>query len=107
VRRSFRDVGGMLSLDQYIALIAHCQGLIAASTGPLHIAAATGTHAFGIYPPIRPMHSGRWAPIGKNVHVLTKATVCSSCRKSMYCQCMADILPEMVFAEIESAFRPT
>jgi heptosyltransferase III len=104
IHRPFSDAGGTLSLSQYISLISKCQALVAASTGPLHIAAATGIHAFGIYPPIRPMHAGRWAPLGKHIHILTKENSCSLCRKSTHCQCMEDILPEMVKSEIEHAF---
>jgi heptosyltransferase-3 len=59
------DITGKLSLDQFIAFIAQANGLIAASTGPLHIAALSGIHALGLYPVTRPMHPGRWGPIGK------------------------------------------
>ncbi len=66
------DTGGKLSLQQVIALIGDCDALVAASTGPLHIAAASGIRAIGLYADIRPIHPGRWAPIGKDVHVLTE-----------------------------------
>ncbi|MEM8966575.1 MAG: glycosyl transferase, partial [Bacteroidota bacterium] len=33
-------------------------------TGPLHIAAASGIYTLGLYPDKRPMHAGRWGPIG-------------------------------------------
>ena len=64
------DAGGLLSLDDLIALIAGCDALVAASTGPLHIAAACGIRAIGLYSPKRPIHPGRWAPIGRDVHAL-------------------------------------
>jgi heptosyltransferase III len=94
--REIKDAGGIFSLSQYIVLISRCDGLVAASTGPLHIAAACGIHAFGIYPPIRPMHPGRWAPLGKKSHVLVKNIECSQCRKTLYCECMKEILPEQL-----------
>lgn len=60
-----------MNLKQFISFIAAADGLIAASTGPLHIAAALGKVALGIYPPIKPMHPpGRWAPLGKNASYL-------------------------------------
>lgn len=102
IGRNILDTGGRLSLEQYIGLIAGCEALVAASTGPLHIAAATGIHAFGIYPPIRPMHPGRWAPVGKHVHIFTQNRDCDDCRKTTECQCMRDILPEIVKNSIES-----
>lgn len=60
------DFGGKLNLKQLIYAISLSDGLIAASTGPLHIAAALGIHAVGLYTPKRPLHPGRWAPIGRN-----------------------------------------
>jgi heptosyltransferase III len=75
------DLTGKTSLKQMIALISQCDGLVAASTGPLHIAAALGIHALGLYPPIRPMHPGRWAPIGIKSEYIVVDKDCSDCRK--------------------------
>lgn len=69
------DAGGLLKLDQLIALIGGSQALVAASTGPLHIAAACGIRAIGLYASKRPIHPGRWAPIGKDVHALVDPAV--------------------------------
>lgn len=85
------DLTGKLSLSQLIAFIASADGLVAASTGPLHLAAALGIHAVGIYPPIRPMHPGRWAPIGIKAKYFVKNKSCSQCRKISGCHCMAEI----------------
>lgn len=101
IKREYSDAGGVLSLNQYISLISCSQGLVSASTGPLHIAAACGIHAVGIYPPIRPMHSGRWSPLGKHVHVLSVAKECSDCRTDGNCGCMKEILPLAVLDVIE------
>lgn len=60
------DLTGKLTLDELISLIAQADGLVAASTGPLHLAAALGKYALGLYPSRRPMHPGRWAPVGIN-----------------------------------------
>jgi ADP-heptose:LPS heptosyltransferase len=68
--QNITDLTGKLNLAELIAFIASCDCLVAASTGPLHIAAACGIHAIGLYPNKRPMHPGRWAPIGKHVHTL-------------------------------------
>lgn len=64
------DVTGKFSLSELIAFIRACNALVAASTGPLHIASACGIHAFGLYSPKRPIHPGRWSPLGKNAHVI-------------------------------------
>lgn len=64
------DVSGKLSLPQLIAFISSCETLVAASTGPLHIASALGIRAIGLYPSKRPMHPGRWMPLGVNASYL-------------------------------------
>ena len=68
------DMTGKLTLDQFIAFIANADGLVAASTGPLHLAALTGIHALGLYPSIRPIHPGRWGPIGKQAEYIESGT---------------------------------
>jgi ADP-heptose:LPS heptosyltransferase len=68
------DADGRLSLDQLIQLIGVSDALVAASTGPLHIAAACGKRAIGLYAPQRPIHPGRWAPIGADAHALVATT---------------------------------
>jgi len=69
------DAGGLLKLDQLIALVGASQALVAASTGPLHIAAACGIRAIGLYASKRPIHPGRWAPLGKDAHALVAGDV--------------------------------
>ena len=71
IREGVMDMTGKLSLKQLITLIAQCDGLVAASTGPLHIASQLNKPVVGLYSPLRPIHAGRWAPIGKNAHVIT------------------------------------
>jgi len=96
------DMCGRLSLDEMISFIAAADGLIAASTGPLHLAAALGKVALGIYPPIKPMHPGRWAPVGKNASFLVKdKPLCNQCRKSPACECMLQIHPVQVMKKLE------
>ena len=65
------DLTGKLQLDEFIALINESHGIVAGGTGPLHIAAALGRNTVGFFPPIKPIHAGRWAPLGINAHTLT------------------------------------
>ncbi len=90
------DVTGKFSLSEFIGFINHCDGLVAASTGPLHIASALGKMAVGLYPPIRPMHPGRWAPLGENAHFIVESKACNACRKTGNCDCMKAISPQKV-----------
>jgi ADP-heptose:LPS heptosyltransferase len=90
------DLTGRLSLGQLMTFLSATDGLIAASTGPLHLAAALGIHAIGIYPPIRPMHPGRWAPVGPGAKVFVREGECNACRKTADCVCMRDIQPRLL-----------
>ena len=91
-----KDITGLMSLDEFISFIQHADGLVANSTGPLHIAAALGKDAMGIYPPIRPMHPGRWAPLGPNAKVFVLNKFCEDCRKKNTCACMSSVKPEWI-----------
>lgn len=85
------DLTGKLSLEQLICLIDNTEGLLACSTGPLHIAAALDKYALGIYPPMRPIHPGRWAPLGEKAEVLCLNKNCEDCRKTQNCTCIQAI----------------
>jgi heptosyltransferase III len=96
------DLTGRLTLGQLMTFLSKADGLVAASTGPLHLAAALGIHALGIYPPIRPMHPGRWAPVGPKVRVFVKAGECSACRAGGDCGCIRGIPPQALGGYLES-----
>lgn len=104
IKGEFKDAGGALSLEQYVSLIDLCDGLIAASTGPLHIASVLNKFAFGIYLEKRPVHSGRWAPIGINSVVFKSKKSCSKCLTINACNCIESISPDEVSEEILKKF---
>lgn len=58
------DLTGALNTDQLIAFIAAADGLIASSTGPVHIAAAAGINTLGLYENRWIKRGERWGPIG-------------------------------------------
>ena len=96
------NMTGKLSLSEYISFIQQCNGLVAAGTGPLHIAAALGTTVLGLFPPIRPIHPGRWEPIGPKANYLCVDKTCNNCKSNAAsCKCISDITPTMVFASIQ------
>ena len=59
------DLTGLMNLAELIAFLHQADGLVASSTGPLHLAAASGIQTLGLYPNTPPLHPGRWAPLGK------------------------------------------
>lgn len=103
-RKNVTDISGSMDLRTFIAFIARSNGLIAAGTGPLHIAAALRKFALGIFPPIRPVHPGRWAPIGENATYLVREEPCNDCRNGGTCHCMMEITPHQVKSKIEEYF---
>ncbi|MFD2721109.1 glycosyltransferase family 9 protein [Hymenobacter monticola] len=101
------DLTGQLSLPQFMAFIAAADGLVAGSTGPLHLAAALGRHALGLYPPIRPMHPGRWAPLGPHAKFMVfDKPNCEDCRQQpAACTCIRAIEAAAVAAQV-AAWQP-
>jgi heptosyltransferase-3 len=68
------DLSGKLSLAQLIAFIAKSDMLVAASTGPLHLAGLCNIQTIGLFTARRPLHPGRWKPLGKHVHIIIEST---------------------------------
>jgi len=68
-QENLTNLFGKMNLKELIGFLTEANGVLAASTGPLHIAAALGTHAMGLYVSNRPIHAGRWAPIGFDTKV--------------------------------------
>jgi len=93
------DSTGKLSLQQLITLIGKSEGLIACSTGPLHIAGYSGVRAVGLFSPQRPIHPGRWKALGPKVRIL----ICpeGSANDSEY-NCLEDIKVESAFDALTS-----
>lgn len=91
------DITGKMSLPEFIAFIGSADGLLACSTGPLHIASAQGINALGIYPNNRPMHPGRWKPIGDKANYICYPEANGSDAKE---DCMNKITPQEVFEKI-------
>ncbi len=96
---------GMMPLAQFVSFISQCNGLVACSTGPLHIAAAVGIHAFGLYVPLQPIHAGRWGPIGKHAHTFIADGVCGDCTATdtSRCTCLQSITPAKIKAAIDAS----
>ena len=96
------NVCGKLDLDGLLALIKACDGLVASSTGPLHLSAAVGSRSLGLFPPIKPLDPGRWGPLGTRAEVLCAAQPCAGCSDAASCTCMASITPQQVAARLRA-----
>ena len=91
------DVSGKMLLDELMTFIQACDVLVAASTGPLHLAGLLGTKAIGLFSPRRPIHPGRWQPLGEQSITLVKDPNCKICIQGKPCACIENIDVETVF----------
>jgi ADP-heptose:LPS heptosyltransferase len=95
------DITGKMNLQQFVAFIFSCDALVAASTGPLHIAAALNKKAIGLFSSRRPIHPGRWAPLGAQAVALVNDQNCTTCAAGKECDCITRILPQRVADELQ------
>jgi heptosyltransferase III len=95
------DITGTMSLVDFISFINAADGLVSASTGPLHIAAALGKIAVGLYSPKRPIHPGRWQPVGEKARYLAVSETSCKCRSAKVCECIGKISAQQVMEAIE------
>jgi len=97
------SLAGKTTLKQLVALTEQARTFISNSTGPMHVAAASGIPVLAFFPPIRASSPKRWGPWGKG-HVILQpdVPVCKKCKpeKCRFGDCMARIT-------VEEAFRNT
>ena len=94
------DSTGKLTLDELIVLISKSNGLVACSTGPLHISGILGKTTCGLFSPRKPIHPGRWKALGKDVHIFVNDEHCPVCAKKKECHCIEQISPEKVLQSL-------
>ena len=99
---SIYDVTGKMTLNELITFISSCNALVACSTGPLHIAATLNKKAIGLYSPRKPIHPGRWMPLGKNATALVNDENCTICAAGETCNCIQQISVERVLDKLLS-----
>lgn len=103
------DLTGKLNLEELASFYSQADGIVACSTGVLHLAAALGIFTLGLYAPMKPIHAGRWMPIGKHTTYLSLKEDCSKCRISRDCSCIQAITVQEVKQQIvrfaEEKFR--
>jgi ADP-heptose:LPS heptosyltransferase len=101
------DLSGKLTLEQLVTLIQKSDFLVAASTGPLHIAAILDKYALGLYSPRKPIHPGRWQPIGINADYLVFDHECQKCIKGHDCNCISKLEALQVYYKLEDMAKIT
>ena len=72
------NIAGRTNLQQLGAVLQNCQLFIGNDSGPMHIAAAVGTHVIGLFGPSSPQ---RFGPFGDNCTTIRKKPDCPPCMK--------------------------
>jgi heptosyltransferase II len=103
-----RDLTGH-DLRNAILALAAASVAVSNDSGLLHVAAALGTPAIGIFGPTSPWHWAPLNPLAATIESKTKVE-CRPCHKPVcrlgHHRCMVEIPPEQVLAAVRQAFPP-
>lgn len=99
--RELLNFAGKTALPRLAALLRKARLVVAASTGPLHLADALGTPVIGLYPPVKGLTATRWGPYGGGVSLAPELPLCRKCRPGSLsaCWCMEQLSVDCVFGE--------
>jgi heptosyltransferase-1 len=93
-----------MTINELVAVVSAAKLVVAGDTGPLHVAAALGTPAVGIYGPTDPGQNGPWGQTG---NVVSRHEVCV-CHYRRRCRakrrCIDSIEVDEVCGKIETLF---
>ena len=92
------DAVGKWTLEELLDVLSQVRGIVASSTGPLHMATAMGTKGVGLFRAQAPFWPERWAPLGE-CHVLaTEALLADGHGLDISVQAVRDALHEVLDA---------
>jgi ADP-heptose:LPS heptosyltransferase len=95
------NVMGADTLEQYMQRIASSAGLVASSTGPLHMASLLGQACVGLFPPKQGVNQVRWggmSPAGANLQLPQD---CEKTCSNHDCDCMRALSPALVWQALQ------
>jgi len=97
------DVAGATSLRSFSALAERARFVVAMDSGPMHLAASTGTPTVGIFA-LRSDEPRRWAPLGPATAIVEGTYLCPPSHRKETCPdfaCVRALQPEPIFAALE------
>src|ERR1035437_9416936 len=99
-----RPVAIRTTIEELMGLLAHARCVVAADSGPLHLAAALGRPVVGLYGPTDPARNGPFVP---GAVVLSEAgpEEISYKRRTSYSPAMLRISVEKVLAAVDSCLK--
>jgi len=92
------------TIEELMGLLAHARFLLAADSGPLHLAAALGTPVVGLYGPTDPARNGPFVPGAVIVHK-ARAEEISYKRRADYSPAMLRITVDDVLAAADPLLK--
>lgn len=103
-----RNLTGQTSLLDLIAVFQMISVVVGADTGPLHLAAATGSpKVVGVYGSTPSKRNGPYLPQGPSEHIVALNLSCQPCFEKncplSTTACLKDLEPSLVVQEIERA----
>jgi heptosyltransferase-2 len=100
-----RDLMGVLSIRQLMAVIAESHAVVSLATGPMHLAAALGVPTVSIFDPRRNNSPTRWQPLGTGVVLKPEVPTCEKCiyEACPYWDCLDRITVETVEEQVTQA----
>ena len=90
---------GNTNLTELFILLAHVDGLVVCGTGPLHLAAALGTHCLGLFSKKKLITT--WEALGPRTTSIATDKPCPGSCSITDCACMRALTPQMVHGYIE------
>jgi len=92
------------TIEELMGLLAHARCLLAADSGPLHLAVALGTPVVGLYGPTDPARNGPFVP-GAITLSEARPEEISYKRRAAYSPAMLRISVEQVLAAVDSCLK--
>jgi heptosyltransferase-1 len=92
------------TIEELMGLLAHAQCLVAADSGPLHLAAALGTPVVGLYGPTDPARNGPFV-LGAMIVQKARPEEISYKRRADYSPAMLRITVDDVMAAVETLLK--
>ncbi len=101
------DLRGQMDLMDFLQLIAQANGLIAGSTGPIHLASLFDTPICALFPKQLDISEKIWGPKSEFATVLSAPSICLACQRKLsdfneeLCTCMEGVSVDKVYDAIQ------
>ncbi len=101
IELNVRNLAGVTSLDQAIALLAKADAVVSNDSGLLHIASAFNRPVVAIYGPTDPNHAPPFSDIAKSIYLNLDCAPCKQRECPLgHHHCMRQITPEMTWESL-------